>query len=105
MQDDAFRQIISAGWNVTSGGDVEGPFGHYAVVEIPFHQGEFDQLVDASELTSEQVGTLVRGYYFVAENSDGMMFLTTFNSLEGALDQWRQIDGFHLEWADQQDDN
>lgn len=80
--DNFFKELITAGWNVSSDGDVESPFGHFATVEVPLDNGELNEMGDAMEWSSDQP-IPPRGWYFCRENSDGIIFV--YHSTEVAV--------------------
>jgi hypothetical protein len=72
--DALFKEIITAGWAVKSDGHVESPQGYFAVVEIPDHQGELDEMKDALDLLpGEEMPP--SGWYFTIENNQGLIFV------------------------------
>lgn len=76
--DNLFRQIITAGWNVKSDGEVESPTGFFALVEIPTkYTGEYYEMLLAVEGEPLQLpwNELESGWYVTVENSDGIIFV------------------------------
>lgn len=77
--DGLFKSIITAGWNTESDGNVESPYGFFALVELPAHEGEFTELAEAvfedDTEAIEQLRNLPRGWYFTMENSDGLIWV------------------------------
>ena len=45
--DNFFKAVVTAEWCVKSDGNVEAPSGFFALVEVPSHQGEYQQMVEA----------------------------------------------------------
>jgi hypothetical protein len=73
MYDSLFKDLITAGWNVSSDGHVEAPQGFFAIVEIPSHPGELRDMMEA--LDSMDYDWPEAGWYFTVENSDGIIFV------------------------------
>lgn len=79
--DNLFKEIITAGWNVSSDGNVESSWGFFAITEIPSHPGEFADMVTAVAPDTEvgefrqMVRELPAGWYFTIENSDGLIWV------------------------------
>lgn len=102
--DAAFKQIITAGWNVKSGGDVESPQGFFAVIEIPAHKGELADMIDAVELSDEDVATLPQaGWYFTVENEHGQI-VTSFlgegeDGREASLSNFARLEVSYNDWV------
>lgn len=67
-----FKDLITAGWNVKSDGNVEAPSGHFAIVEIPSHPGELLEMQNA--LDSVDYDWPEPGWYFCVENDLGQIF-------------------------------
>lgn len=93
-----FKELITAGWNVNSGGDVESPYGHFATVEIPLDNGELTEMGDAMDWSEDQP-VPHRGWYFCRENSDGIIFV--YHSTEAAVKAI--FDDFEQRYADWSD--
>lgn len=91
----AFKQIITAGWAVKSDGHVESPSGFFAQVEIPGHWAELRDMLDAVELTREDVDGLEQGWYVTKENSDGILtYWYLGRGSRGESTSWRLFDTY-----------
>jgi hypothetical protein len=98
-----FRSIITAGWNVKSDGDVEANTGHFAIVEIPEHEGERNQMRDAvflDELDPAEVfDTIQAGWYFVVENSQGNVSFVQAKNEADAYRLFQTAEAEYAEWV------
>jgi hypothetical protein len=93
--DNAFKQIITAGWNQKSDGDVESPTGHFAT--IPIAPNELQELKDAVFTYEDEIPEIEPGYYFAQENDQGFLKLWKFNS---AFEMNAMYDKFSRDYAD-----
>lgn len=90
--DRTFRNICEAGWANESDGDVESPYGHFSLVEIPEPGGELDELIAACEVGREyddgvhQYPLPAPGWYVAVVDSNGFwwVYATATQSESGA---------------------
>lgn len=105
--DNLFKQIITAGWAVQSDGDVESSWGYFSLIEIPSHEGEFTELMDALELDDEDenlLRALPRGWYISIESSDGFIYVYEVTSGEIHAKALFSIRADHFsEWSEQRE--
>lgn len=98
-----FRSIITAGWNVKSDGDVEANTGHFAIVEIPEHDGERDQMREAvfmDELDEAEVfDRIPTGWYLVVEDSQGNVTYSQTANRDEAFRLFQTSEAKYAEWA------
>lgn len=99
----AFRSIVSAGWNVKSGGDVEANTGHFAIVEIPAHAGERAEMRDAvfaeDEVEAEIFDSIPAGWFMVFEDSQGNVGLANADNKADAEQMFQSAEADYAEWA------
>lgn len=101
--DNLFRTIISAGWAVSSDGNVEAPCGYFARVEVPTHPGEranfYDMLHEWPDL-AKQFDEVEPGWYLIVENDQGLIWVYWSNEpqvtdayykLMKEYDQWGEL--------------
>jgi hypothetical protein len=99
----AFRSIVSAGWNVKSGGEVEAVTGHFAIVEIPAHAGERAEMRDAvfSDNPDEEkvFDSIPAGWFMVIEDSQGNVGLVNADNEADAHQMFQNAEAEYAEWA------
>lgn len=99
----AFRSIVSAGWNVKSGGDVEANTGHFAIVEIPTQDGERAEMRDAvfSDNPDEEkvFDSIPAGWFVVIEDSQGNIGLVKADDKAEADQIFGIYEADYAEWA------
>lgn len=99
----AFRSIVTAGWNVKSGGDVESATGHFAIVEIPAHAGERAEMRDAvfSDNPDEKkvFDSIPAGWFMVIEDSQGNVGLVKADDKSEADQMFENAEAEYAEWA------
>jgi hypothetical protein len=95
--ENAFKQIITAGWNQRSSGDVEAPTGHFAT--IPISSVEMPELLDAVFDDEPPEVTIDPGYYFAKEDSDGNMWLWCFSTAYEMNAMYARYEREYNEWA------
>lgn len=76
--ENAFKQIITAGWAMKSDGNVEAPCGYFA--KIPIAPNELSELLDAVFDGDVPEVTIQPGYYFTKEDSAGNMWIWKFDN-------------------------
>lgn len=91
-----YRSIISAGWAVKSGGDVEASTGHYAVLEIPAHPGERAEMREAvfgeDETEAAVFDSAASGWFFVVEGSSGNISYAVCNGEPDAMSLFNEAE-------------
>ena len=101
VYDPIFKAIISAGWNVSSDGDVESMTGHFSLTEIPSHSKELldmQEAVDPSRLYLESPWP-TPGWYVTTENSDGQIFVYQFPNKVWAELAYKKLEEEYLDWC------
>lgn len=95
-----FKQTITAGWNVRGDGHVEAPTGYFALIEVPPHQGEFADLMDAVFDTEkpENIDLPPVGWYVTVENDQGILRWTRFPSKTQAKLQYERLVKEFIAW-------
>ena len=100
----AFRSIVSAGWNVKSGGEADAPTGHFAIVEIPIHDGERAEMRDAVFSDSPEEGeafdTIPAGWFMVIEDFQGNVGLVKLDHEAEANKLFQHYEKAYAEWAE-----
>jgi len=100
------RSIITAGWNVKSDGHVEANTGHFAIVEIPEHEGERDEMRDAvflDELDEAEVyDTIQAGWYFVVEDSQGNITYSQTKDRAEAFNLFEKAQEVYSQWVEEE---
>ena len=76
--DNAFKQIISAGWAMKSDGNVEAPCGYFA--KIPIEPNELDELMNAVFDDDPPESRIEPGYYVTKEDSNGLIWIWKYDS-------------------------
>lgn len=103
--DNLFKTIAAGEWCVRSDGHVESPQGYFSITEIPKHQGELAEMIDALELDSEQsaqirdlAGGISSGWFVTIENSDGIIFVYEMPSKFAAENAYESLDLDFMKW-------
>lgn len=87
--DNAFKQIITAGWAEDTEGAVDDPVGFCSIIPIP--RNEYDELVAAVFDEGDPVEVPPAGYYITSENSDGIIRVFTYDR-RGDMDaDWQNL--------------
>ena len=101
------QNIITAGWAVKSDGHVESPTGHFALVEIPEHMGERDEMMDAVYETTDAVFgddwedeyiLPESGWYIVTEDSQGFVHLYRHSGENAAKAAYARFEREYSTW-------
>jgi hypothetical protein len=95
--ENAFKQIITAGWAMKSDGDVEAPTGHFAA--IPINSAEMPELLDAVFGDDRPEVEIDPGCYFAKEDSAGNMWLWCFGSAYEMNSMYERYRREYEEWA------
>lgn len=100
--DNLFKAIITAGWNVKSDGAVDAPTGFFAVVEIPSHEGELEQMKDAVDPDGDLTwgDDLQPGWYFTYEDDLGFIHVYKAASKHFAEVAYADAEKQYSEWQD-----
>lgn len=99
MYDAVARDIVSAGWANQSFGSVQES-GHFALLII--EPTEIDEIMRTFEfdLSREEVAALA-GYYIVREDSQGLVWLTSFDTKAEAEQMFKILEAAYQEaWGD-----
>lgn len=108
--DNFFKQLITAGWNVSSDGDVESPWGFFALVEIPEHSGELAEMVAAVWLEAsdeefrQMAAELPAGWYTTCENSDGIISVYEMTNELIAKHVYSEREKAYADWVSRTDE-
>lgn len=90
--DNAFKALITAGWSNMSNGDVEAPTGHFAIIDMITERDMLRDVLAESDL-ADALDSIEPKWYGVRENSDGLVFLESFDC------EWHA-----RKWFDQQEE-
>lgn len=97
--DNAFKQIVSAGWANKSDGNVEAPCGYYALIEVPEHEGENVAMREAvTDFDKIEMNWPEPGWYTTTENSDGIILVFKHASQYAAQLAFNSIEASFLRW-------
>lgn len=96
-----FKAIVDALWGVMSSGAFEAPTGHFAVVEIPDHDGERAEMADAVfDGASETFESLETGWYFVIQRSPENLTYDKCKNRDYALARFALARAAYEDWLD-----
>jgi hypothetical protein len=70
--DRLFKELVTIEWCVKSDGHVESPQGYFAIVEIPSHPGELNEMMEA---LSTPYDFPASGWFITVEDNMGFIFV------------------------------
>jgi hypothetical protein len=97
--ENAFKQIITAGWAMKSDGNVEAPCGYFA--KIPIEPNELSDLLDAvfdGEHPGEEAN-IEPGYYVTKEDSAGNIWIWKYDSKFMMDSMYTAFEREYAEWC------
>jgi hypothetical protein len=97
MYDNAFKQIISAGWAEKTEGTVDSPIGHLALIPIPYN--EHAELADAifRDIDSNEP-VPPPGYYIAQENGQGFITVYSYDEKWAMEADWANAMDEYNDW-------
>lgn len=104
--DRLFKSIIGIGWAVKSDGEVDSLSGFFALVEIPAHEGEFNELLDAlnvgqpEALCYEESEFPASGWYTTVETSTGFIYVFEHATEAAAVEAYKESLYKYMQWLD-----
>lgn len=98
--DNLFKAIVTAAWNIKSGGDVESVTGSYALVEIPTFPGELAEMQDAVDDDTIEDEWPDCGWYVTIEDSDGLIYVYEFHNQRDAELGYDKLDDEYSDWCE-----
>lgn len=102
--DRLFKAIVSGGWDTMSGGDVEAPTGFFTLIcnEYDECQEMWEAFGNEDNLTESQLKWLwsgiLAGYYVTTENSDGIIQVWAYDSLDDARSAFEGMETQFSNW-------
>jgi hypothetical protein len=95
--------LVTAGWGVKSGGEVDSPTGAYGVLEVPDHLPEYIEMLEivAEEIRLTQPADLMPspGWYITQVDSNGVKYTFECNGKAEADIVFARLESYYLEWA------